>query len=176
MNSRNICTYIVNRLAALAGWFCLLLLLITTTSGVLFAATEAGTIIKNQASASYRDTQGVRRITTSNVVETVIRQVAAVELTISQTKPGIAGHEVSFSHTLVNTGNGDDQFDLTVQAGGGSFLLTNFVFYSDSDRDGQADSFVPITRSPVMQSGESWNFVVTGLLPFDALDGDCKDS
>jgi len=156
----------------LPGWFCLLLLLITTTSGVLFAATEAGTIIKNQASASYRDTQGVRRITTSNVVETVIRQVAAVELTISQTKPGIAGHEVSFSHTLVNTGNGDDQFDLTVQAGGGSFLLTNFVFYSDSDRDGQADSFVPITRSPVMQSGESWNFVVTGLLPFDALDGD----
>ena len=172
MNTRNTNAHIVNSLKAVPGWLCLLLLLITTTSGALYAVTEAGTIIKNQASASYRDTQGVRRITTSNVVETVIRQVAAVELTISQSRPGIAGNEVSFSHTLVNTGNGDDQFDLLVQSGGGNFNLENLVLYSDSDRDGQADSFVPITRSPVLQSGESWSFVVAGLVPFDVSDGE----
>lgn len=163
----------ISRLLAVPVWFYLLLyILLVAAAGSLFAATEAGTIIKNQASASYRDTQGVRRVTTSNVVETVIRQVAAVELTISQTKPGIAGHEVNFSHTLVNTGNGDDQFEVEVQSSGSDFDLENLVFYSDSDRDGQADSFVPVTRTPLLRSGESWNFIVAGLVPFDVLDGE----
>ena len=65
-----------------------------------FASTRAGTVINNQASASYRDTLGVRRIATSNVVETLIRQVAAFELSQDQRKPGSAGREVFFAHTL----------------------------------------------------------------------------
>ncbi len=138
----------------------------------VYAATEAGTIIKNQASASYRDTRGVKRIATSNVVETIIRQVAAVELTLSQKIPGVAGQEILFSHTLVNTGNGADQFDLMAALAGGNFNLTELKVYPDTNRDGQPDSYVAINVSPALQADESWSFVVAGNIPFSAQDNE----
>jgi len=112
------------------------------------AATEAGTVIKNQASASYRDSFGVRRIATSNVVETLIRQVAAIELTQDQNKPGIAGQEHYFTHIVSNTGNGLDSFSLTTNSvGGGGFAFTTIEIYADDDRNGQPDSDIPKTQT-----------------------------
>lgn len=146
------------------------MLLLVVLAGSLYAVTPAGSIIKNQASASYRDTQGVRRISTSNVVETIIRQVAAVELTLSQRKPGATGQEVNFTHTLVNTGNGDDQYDLAAVAINGDFNLSDLRLYPDTNRDGQPDSFVPVNVSPRLQAGESWSFVLAGQVPNDAQD------
>ncbi len=140
--------------------------------GAVYAVTPAGSIIKNQASASYLDTQGVRRIATSNVVETIIRQVAAIELTLSQNKPGVAGQEIVFTHTLVNTGNGNDQIDLSAQATGGDLTLSDLKLYPDLDRDGQPDSFTAITSSPILRAGEFWSFVVAGQVPVNAQDGD----
>ena len=73
-----------------------------------WAATPAGTIIKNQASASYRDSSGVVRTATSNLVETLIQQVASLELFQTQSRVAAAGQQVFFPHTLTNTGNGAD--------------------------------------------------------------------
>ncbi len=130
------------------------------------AATQAGTVIVNQASASYRDTLGVRRIATSNVVETVIRQVAAFELTSDQSKPGTAGQQLFFTHTLINTGNGPDSFVLAVSNGAAdNYDLTNLAIYKDDDRDGQPDSYIPISTSYLLESGESQSLVIGGGIP-----------
>ncbi len=139
-------------------------------TGPAMGVTPAGSIIQNQASASYLDTQGVRRVATSNVVETLIRQVAAVELTLSQSKPGAVGQELFFTHTLVNTGNGVDQYDLRFNPAGGDFTLAGLQLYPDADRDGQPDSYVAINISPELQAGESWSFIAAGQIPFNAQD------
>jgi len=138
-----------------------------------FASTRAGTVINNQASASYRDTLGVRRIATSNVVETLIRQVAAFELSQDQRKPVSAGREVFFTHTLTNTGNGVDSFNLGVGNSGGDDLdLSNLQIYKDTDRDGLPDSYTPIVISDLLEPGESQSLIVAGVVPAAAAEGD----
>ena len=136
------------------------------------AATTAGTVIKNQASASYRDTQGVRRTTTSNLVETVIRQVAAIELNQNQSKPVTAGTQVYFTHTVVNTGNGSDRVVLAADnIGGDDFDLDNLEIYRDDNRDGQPDSFTPVSLSKLLAPGESQSLVVAGVVPVGITSG-----
>ncbi len=136
------------------------------------AATKAGTVIVNQASASYRDTQGVRRIATSNVVETVIQQVAAFELTSNQSKPGAAGQKLYFTHTLINTGNGPDSFALAaVNGAADSYDLNNIVIYKDDDRDGLPDAYLPISTSYLLEPGESQSIVISGGIPVGTANG-----
>ena len=55
----------------------LMVFLILISSSVSAKAPAAGTIIKNQASATYKDSSGIAQTTTSNLVETVIQQVGA---------------------------------------------------------------------------------------------------
>lgn len=132
----------------------------------VYAATEAGTVIKNQASASYRDTLGIKRVATSNVVETLIRQVAALELTRDQQKPGTAGQELYYSHTLVNTGNGPDRFRLNAaNVGTDDFDLDSLRIYPDNNRDGLPDTFTPISFSRRLGPGESQSIVAAGIVP-----------
>ena len=165
----NIARY-TGHIVVTVGLFCVLML---CGLAVTYASTKAGTVINNQASASYLDTLGVRRIATSNVVETLIRQVAAFELSLDQRKPGSAGQEVFFTHTLINTGNGVDSFNLDVGNGGADDLdLSNLQIYKDTDRDGVPDSYTPIVISDLLEPGESQNFIVSGVVPAASVEGD----
>jgi len=137
-----------------------------------YRVAGAGTVIVNQASASYRDTLGVRRIATSNVVETLIQQVAAFELNRDQSKPGVAGQEILFTHSLINTGNGTDSFQIDVYNEPGDFNLTNLKVYKDSDHDGQPDSYTPVSFSDLLEPGESQSFVISGVVPANVTAGD----
>ena len=117
-----------------------LLLLCVSLWPSAWAATPAGTIIKNQASASYRDSNGVMRTATSNLVETLIQQVAALELLQTQSRTAAAGQQVFFPHTLTNTGNGTDSYVLSVtNSNGDDFDYTNLAIYDDSNQDGLPD-------------------------------------
>src|SRR5262245_2269862 len=106
------------------------------------APPPAGTSIGNQASATYTDSSNTPRTATSNVAITIVQQVASFTLTTDgQARFATPGGQVSFPHTLRNTGNGLDTFNLTVANNAGdNFDLTSLTLYADANGDGLPDN------------------------------------
>lgn len=124
----------------------------TVSMGVLFghssafaAAPPANTVIGNQASASYRDPNGLAQTSTSNLVQTTVQQVGSFALdginqvttTVVNSKTGAAGATLYAPHVITNTGNGADGFAITVATPAGGF--TAVEVYADANSDGQPD-------------------------------------
>ncbi|MDI9720792.1 NEW3 domain-containing protein [Acinetobacter junii] len=129
------------------------------------AAPSAGTNISNIASASYTDSNGSNKTVTSNVVTTTVLQVASFTLIADQTKTANANGQVSLSHTLTNTGNGSDTFNVAVVNNDTRDNTTdNYDFsglnvYLDANKDGVPDSQTPVT-SVTLAAGQSVNLIV----------------
>ena len=148
------------KLAAMAALFLL--------AGAAHAAAPlAGTSIGNQASASYVDQSSVTRNVTSNVVTTIVQQVAALTLQQGLSKTVSAGSQVSYPLTLTNTGNGTDTYNLT-QTNSGAFVFTSVTFYADANGDGVADNTTPITSTTALAPGGVFRFVAVGNVPTTA--------
>lgn len=155
-------------------WMPLVLLaggLFASSANAQTTAPRAGTSIGNKASATYVDNANVSRSTLSNTVSTVVTQVPAVDLTDPRTVRAYPSAPINFAHTVQNTGNGPDAFDLTAVYTSG-INVSPIAIYADANGDGVADSNVAITRTPTLQPGESFNFVVTGRVPDGATAGD----
>ena len=150
-------------------FFILAVLFIT---GAAYAVTPAGTLIRNQASASYTDAEGRRVTVQSNLVETLVEQVAGLELTSDQQLRGDAGSAILISHRILNTGNGDDSYSLQVQNTGGNINLSGLTIFADADGDGIPDSSTPITSTPVVAADQDYFIVISGDIPASANDGD----
>lgn len=129
------------------------------------AAPSAGTNISNIASASYTDSNGSNKTVTSNVVTTTVLQVASFTLISDQTKTANANGQVSLSHTLTNTGNGSDTFNVAVANNDtrdnttDNFDFSGLKVYLDANKDGIPDSQTPVT-SITLAAGESVNLIV----------------
>lgn len=149
-----------------------LTLLCLMYSGAILAATPAGTLIRNQALASYTDTDGNRVSVSSNTVETLIQQVAGVDLASDQSQRAAPGTQVRFSHRVSNTGNTSDRFNIIVSNAGGSINLIGLNVYADADEDGLADSTTAIAYTPLVDSDNDFMVVVQGVLPASGIDGD----
>ncbi len=131
-----------------------------------FAATPAGSLIRNQASATYVTDDGVEQFATSNIVETVVRQAAGVELAQSQNKLVGPSGTIIFPHVVTNSGNGPDSFLLdTTQLGGDDFDFVGVTLFADYDQNGIADDSIPITASPVLAAEDSFSFVAVANVP-----------
>lgn len=136
--------------------------------GTALAAPQAGTVIGNQASATYTDGSGTSRTATSNTVQTIVQQVAAMTLTANGSLTAGPGAQVVFPHTLTNTGNGTDTFSLTaIDQGGDSFDFGagNIQIYADADGNGVPDNATPISSSGAVAAGVIFQFVVVGNVP-----------
>ena len=134
------------------------------------ASPLAGTSIGNQASATYVDGSAVTRSVSSNVVSTIVQQVAALTITQSLAKTAAAGTQVSYPVTLTNTGNGTDSFALS-QTNTGAFSFTSVTFYADANGDGVADNTTPITTTGNLTPGAVFRFVAVGNVPTSAGSG-----
>jgi len=139
------------------------------------AQTAAGTSIGNQASATYTDSSSVSRTATSNVVTTVVQQVASLTLTANGAKTASPGGPVFYPHTLTNTGNGSDSFTLSLApAQSGAFTLTGTAIYLDANGDGIPDNFTNLNGTSVTVTPGAVNafkFVITGTVPSGATAG-----
>lgn len=129
------------------------------------ATTPAGTVIGNQASATYQDASGTTRSTTSNLVQTTVSQVKSFTLTANGAKTAAPGQTVYYPHTIANTGNGTDTYALNAPSTGGGFTHTGLVYYIDANADGVPDNFTPITTTGSVPAGTQFSFVVAGVVP-----------
>ena len=150
----------------------LIFLLISMFSAGAWSATPAGTVIRNPALATYTDSDGLQRSVTSNLVETLVEQVAGMELTSDQQQRRSPGSTVRFSHRVRNTGNADDRFVLSVSNVGGSVNLQSLALFADVDGDGVADNQTPLAQTPFIAAGGDFFVVVEGQVPASAIDGD----
>ncbi|HEY6249404.1 MAG TPA: hypothetical protein VI685_05555 [Candidatus Angelobacter sp.] len=143
--------------------------------GSASAQTAAGTAIGNQASATYTDSSSVSRTATSNVVTTIVQQVASLTLTANGAKTASPGSPVFYPHTLTNTGNGSDSFTLTLApAQSGAFTLTNVHIYPDATGTGVPSSFTDLNGTQVTVTpgaANAFKFVITGTVPPGATAG-----
>ncbi len=130
----------------------------------------ANASIGNQASATYTDGSNTTRTATSNTVVTTVQQVASLTLTADNSKVANPGSPVYYPHTVTNTGNGNDSYNLSAinAAAGDNFDLTSLAVFADADGNGVPDSATPITVSPTLAPGESFRFVVSGTVPATA--------
>ena len=153
----------------------LLMTAVLLVPGSASAQTAAGTSIGNQASATYTDSSSVTRTATSNVVTTIVQQVASLTLTANGAKTASPGSPVFYPHTLTNTGNGSDSFTLTLApAQSGAFTLTGTHIYLDANGDGIPDNFTDLTGTQVTVSpgaANAFKFVITGTVPSGATAG-----
>ncbi len=126
------------------------------------AAPAAGASISNQASASYTDASATPRTVTSNVVSTTVTQVTSMTLTANGAQTATPGSVVYYPHTLTNTGNGTDTFNLTSSNAGG-FSMTGVQFFADN---GSGTPTGPaITSTGPLAAGASFKLIAVGTLP-----------
>ncbi len=155
-----------------AGFAAFGLILIFSVSNVQAATPLAGATIANQASADYMDTGGTLQHTLSNEVTTTVTQVGSYTLAAANTKTAAPGTTVYMPHTLTNTGNGSDSFNITLPATFDSDL-SGVAIYADANADGQPDSATPLctvggspactgtqVQTGVLTAGDKFNFVV----------------
>lgn len=138
---------------------------ILIAGGIVVAGPPpANTSIGNQAAGSYLE--GGERVTIqSNPVETRVKELYDIDVQEDTTRSGVPGGFVYFPHTVSNNGNTDDIFDLSVASTTGN---ATYVIYPDADGDGVPDNLTPITVTPSVNPGETFNFIVAAQLPTNA--------
>lgn len=142
-------------------------------SNIVNAAPDAGAIIGNQATASYTDGSGTAKTATSNLVETLVDQVGGVLVQDNQSKSVPVGGTVYFQHTVINTGNGADDYTISVaDQNTGSINFSNLVIYPDADQNGVPDNSTPITTTPSLNAGETYGVVIAATVSGGASSGD----
>lgn len=154
-------------------WLCsaILLLGILSYSSIVQAVTQAGTVISNMAVGEYQqEGSTVVQVSRSNLVTTTIIPVYAFSLTADQQIQVVQGQEVSFHHTLTNTGNSTDRYDITLQnLGGDDYDYSNLRIYIDANHDGIPDGN-PIS-SYSLGMGESVDVIIRAVVPVGATTG-----
>ncbi|MBK7300475.1 MAG: DUF11 domain-containing protein [Moraxellaceae bacterium] len=139
------------------------------SAGAFAAAPAANSTIGNTATATYTDASAVPRSATSNTVQTIVQQVGSFTLTADATRYVAPGGQVVFPHTLTNTGNGSDTFNLSAanNAAGDDFEFAAFTIYADADGNGVPDNATAIT-SVSLAAGGVYKFVVVTNAPVTA--------
>lgn len=134
-----------------------------------------GDRITNIASGDFVDVYGNVQVINSNPVELTITEVRALQLIRDQQQLGLIGGQINFPHTLSNTGNVTDSYQLSLsQDAGDDFDLTGLAVYADRNQDGLPDDNLNLLingNTISLAAGESLQLVATGSIPSDRSDG-----
>lgn len=132
------------------------------------AVTAAGQTIQNQATATYQDATGNTYSAQSNLAVVTVQQVYSATIEEDHDRTAAAGQQVSFPHTLTNTGNGTDTYTLALtNLPGDDGDFTNLAVFHDLNGNGLADPGEPdVTGLTVtLNAGENTALVVSAIVP-----------
>ena len=136
------------------------------------AAPTAGSVIGNQAAATYVNSSGDTISVTSNMVQTVVQQVAGVTLATNASETAAPGGKAFLPHSITNDGNGPDAFTLAAadsNPAGGDFDFDSVLIYPDANQDGIADTTTTIASTPVLAPGETYGIIIEANIPSSAI-------
>lgn len=152
------------------------LLATTLFGGAIYAEVpKEGSVIGNQATATYKDGSGESKTATSNLVETTVAKISGVSITSDQAKTVSVGGTILFQHTIENTGNGVDSYNLSYSdLNSGNINFSSLLVYPDADQNGVPDSTTPITVTPNIESGSSYGVIISATIPNTASHNDSE--
>ena len=136
-----------------------MMLMVFAVPSVMALGTAAGTVIKNKATATYKDANGNDMASVeSNEVETTVSQVATVDVTpATASQSGTSGGYTAYAVTVCNKGNDSDTIDLSQLTTPPGAQTWTASIVNDEDQDG------------VYDPGEDTNVITdTGALAADA--------
>jgi uncharacterized repeat protein (TIGR01451 family) len=139
-----------------------------------FAATAAGTLIKNLATVTYEDESGNEYSAQSNEAVVTVAPVASATVEDDNELSAAPGQTVYFPHTISNTGNVADSYGFSV-ADTSTTPSSSVVVYHDQNGNGQPDPGEPELSAGDLVSvpaGDKLNVVVALAIPTDAVSGD----
>lgn len=133
------------------------------------------TRIENIATSTFTNSLGQVVSLDSNPVVAIVARVPGLMLESAQTRYASSGASFSFPHVLTNKGNAPDTFDLAAIAvaasGPGTYAPLALLVYPDINNDGLPDNFIPITTTPLLAAGASFNVIVVGQVPNTSTPG-----
>ncbi len=115
-------------------------LTIAAATTAMAIGTPAGTGITNQATVSYQDVNATPFTSLSNIVTTVVSQVASTQIAPDNTANAAPIDTLYYAHTVTNFGNNKDVFDITVSSSQGWTTL----LYKDVNNNGTYESAIDI--------------------------------
>ncbi|MFK7995076.1 MAG: beta strand repeat-containing protein [Granulosicoccus sp.] len=147
----------------------------STFVSTAYAATPAGTQIRNLATVTYEDAAGNTYSANSAEAVVTVAQVYSATLGVDVNVNAVANQIVYLPYILTNTGNGTDTFDLTAVngiTGGDSIDSASITIYHDQNGDGQPTGSEPVVSSLSLPANvnNSANLVVAVVVPNTATD------
>jgi len=149
---------------------------IGASAPAVFAATAAGTQIKNLATVTYEDAAGNVFSAQSNEAVVTVAQVYSASLGVDVDVSAAPGQTVYLPYVLTNTGNGTDTFELTALdgiTGGDNIDASNITIFEDINGNGEADAGEPAITSLTLPANVNniANLVVAVEVPAGSTDG-----
>lgn len=148
----------------MARWVSTSLAVAALSSAAIAATPLAGTLIKNYATVVYTDASGIERSVQSNEAVVTVAPVYFATIEDDLTKTAAPGNTVYLAHTLTNTGNVADTYDLSVDNGG--------AIYLDLNGDGQPSAGESPVTSVSVDAGQTVSLVVEHQVPTTAKAAD----
>jgi uncharacterized repeat protein (TIGR01451 family) len=151
------------KISVFAAVVCAFVLLGTTSA--FAAGTPAGTSIKNVAKMTYKDLSGASFDTLfSDTASVTVEQIAGVTLTPTGTlKYSSDSMWVYFPHTVTNTGNGTDSYNLS--SADSASWLSNVVFDTDGDGVWDTGETTPVTSISNLMADSTYKIIVRLFVP-----------
>jgi len=144
---------------------------LAAVSPQLFAATAAGTEIKNLATVTYEDAAGNTFSAQSNEAVVTVAQVYAATIGTDVDVTASPGQTVYLPYVLTNTGNGTDIFEVSAAdgiTGGDTLDAGNISVFRDTNGNGIADPGEPELTTVSLAADEKTDIVVAVQIPTTA--------